>query len=53
MALAQCSVFSPFHPQWKRRPAERTSGSVREALSSETKSRAAIAGDAPPITITV
>jgi len=44
MALAQCERFFAAHPQWKRAPAEDTAGSVREALSSGDKSRAAIAG---------
>ena len=44
MALAQCERFFAAHPQWKRVPAEDTAGSVREALSSRDKSRAAIAG---------
>ena len=44
MALAQCERFFAAHPQWKRVPAEDTAGSVREALSSGDKSRAAIAG---------
>src|SRR5437899_4509761 len=44
MALAQCERFFATHPQWKRVPAEDTAGSVREALSSGDKSRAAIAG---------
>ena len=44
MALAQCERFFAVHPQWKRVPAEDTAGSVREALSSGDKSRAAIAG---------
>ena len=44
MALAQCERFFAAHPEWKRVPAEDTAGSVREALSSRDKSRAAIAG---------
>src|SRR5713101_5016631 len=44
MALAQCERFFATHPRWKRVPAEDTAGSVREALSSGDKSRAAIAG---------
>jgi prephenate dehydratase len=44
MALAQCERFFAAHPQWKRVPAEDTAGSVREALSTGDKSRAAIAG---------
>jgi len=44
MALAQCERFFAAHLQWKRVPAEDTAGSVREALSSGDKSRAAIAG---------
>jgi len=44
MALAQCERFFAAHPQWKRVPVEDTAGSVREALSSGDKSRAAIAG---------
>jgi prephenate dehydratase len=44
MALAQCERFFAAHPEWKRVPAEDTAGSVREALSSGNKSRAAIAG---------
>src|SRR5258708_12671796 len=48
MALAQCERFFAAHPQWKRVPAEDTAGSVREALSSGDKSRAAIAGRPPP-----
>src|SRR5260370_24913960 len=44
MALAQCERFFAAHPQWTRVPAEDTAGSVREALSSGGKSRAAIAG---------
>ncbi|PYT59675.1 MAG: prephenate dehydratase [Acidobacteria bacterium] len=44
MALAQCERFFAAHPQWKRVPAEDTAGSVREVLSREDKSCAAIAG---------
>src|SRR5215467_12711946 len=44
MALAQCERFFAAHPNWKRVPAEDTAGSVREALSTGDKSRAAIAG---------
>jgi len=44
MALAQCERFFAAHPQWKRVPAEDTAGSVREALASGDKTRAAIAG---------
>jgi prephenate dehydratase len=44
MALAQCERFLAAHPHWKRVPAEDTAGSVREVISGEDKSRAAIAG---------
>ena len=44
MALAQCERFFGAHPKWKRVPAEDTAGSVREAISTGDKSRAAIAG---------
>ena len=44
MALAQCERFFAAHPHWKRVPAEDTAGSVREVMTANDKSRAAIAG---------
>src|SRR5260370_41732261 len=44
MRLAESELFSAADPQGRRVPAEDTAGSVREALSSGDKSRAAIAG---------
>ena len=44
MALAQCERFFAQHPQFKRTPAEDTAGSVREMMSKDDKSYAAIAG---------
>ena len=44
MALAQCECFFGKHPQLKRMPAEDTAGSVREVLSRNDRSAAAIAG---------
>src|SRR5260370_24687331 len=44
MRLAESELFSAVDAQWRRVSAEDTAGSVREALSSGDKSRAAIAG---------
>lgn len=44
VALAQCERFFAAHPRLKRVAAEDTGGSVREVMSADDPSRAAIAG---------
>ncbi len=44
MALAQCERLFQAHPEWLRRAAEDTAGSVRAVLTAGDRTRAALAG---------